>query len=273
VAKDIRQQTTVTQRERERERERQRERQRQRGKATAEASKAERAKHNAESAPTTHSAGKGESQKGARTRAGILDNAAREFAEFGFQGARLLAIAKASKCPTALIHHYFSDKETLYAAVVERASLEVTRDVGVVLLSLRSAGSDARSAGVSLTGEPLRNVVHGIASVLSGFLERHGPTLKMLENEQGNNGPFLNAAKLLFESTVTELESMQNARILARDWHPREVCLATLAMLLFPVTSRTFYLGLEGSAGGGARSADQRSRAIATMVMSLIERG
>ena len=50
----------------------------------------------------------------------ILDAAEVVFAESGFGGATMLAIARASGLPKANLHYYFASKEKLYRRVVER---------------------------------------------------------------------------------------------------------------------------------------------------------
>jgi TetR/AcrR family transcriptional regulator len=50
----------------------------------------------------------------------ILDSAEVVFAESGFGGATMQAIADASGLPKANLHYYFSSKEKLYRRVVER---------------------------------------------------------------------------------------------------------------------------------------------------------
>ncbi|MCC6001774.1 MAG: TetR family transcriptional regulator C-terminal domain-containing protein [Pararhodobacter sp.] len=50
----------------------------------------------------------------------ILDAAERVFAEAGFGGATMQAIAEVSGLPKANLHYYFASKEGLYRRVVER---------------------------------------------------------------------------------------------------------------------------------------------------------
>jgi AcrR family transcriptional regulator len=52
------------------------------------------------------------------TRDAILDAATKLFAERGYQGASMRTIAAAAAVDPALIRHFFSDKETLFATVV-----------------------------------------------------------------------------------------------------------------------------------------------------------
>src|ERR1700687_1220068 len=55
-----------------------------------------------------------------QTSAAILDAAMREFAHEGLAGARIDAIARAAGVNKALLYYYFSDKESLYGAVLDR---------------------------------------------------------------------------------------------------------------------------------------------------------
>ena len=54
------------------------------------------------------------------TERAILDGAERVFAESGFGGATMQAIAEACGLPKANLHYYFESKEKLYRRVVER---------------------------------------------------------------------------------------------------------------------------------------------------------
>lgn len=59
----------------------------------------------------------GKIRDSARTRQRILDAAAREFAERGFDGATVSGIARRSKLSKQLIHHHFRSKEGLFQQV------------------------------------------------------------------------------------------------------------------------------------------------------------
>lgn len=55
------------------------------------------------------------------SRAAILEAAAREFAQYGVDGARTDSIAREARVNKALLYYYFKDKETLYGAVLDTA--------------------------------------------------------------------------------------------------------------------------------------------------------
>jgi AcrR family transcriptional regulator len=60
-----------------------------------------------------------------RTKAEILDVAAREFAKQGYDGARVDEIAALTRTAKRMIYYYYGGKEQLYVAVLERAYTEV----------------------------------------------------------------------------------------------------------------------------------------------------
>ena len=57
---------------------------------------------------------------GQQRRKSILNAAEQEFDQHGFSGARIQRIADLAALPKSNVHYYFSNKETLYRAVLER---------------------------------------------------------------------------------------------------------------------------------------------------------
>jgi TetR/AcrR family transcriptional regulator len=91
--------------------------------------------------------GKGRSRDANRTREAILDAAESVFAESGFAGARLEAIAVGSSYNKSLIGQYFGDKLGLYAEVLRRTDLGIDCLLAQVLepwIIEKSASLDAR---------------------------------------------------------------------------------------------------------------------------------
>ncbi len=54
-----------------------------------------------------------------QTRKALLDAAADEFAQYGFDGARVDRIVKGAGCNMRMLYHYFQSKENLYLEVLE----------------------------------------------------------------------------------------------------------------------------------------------------------
>jgi AcrR family transcriptional regulator len=63
----------------------------------------------------------------ARTMAGILEVATREFADKGLSGARIDAIAEATHTSKRMIYYYYGSKEGLYVAVLEESYRRMRR--------------------------------------------------------------------------------------------------------------------------------------------------
>lgn len=78
-----------------------------------------------------------------QTRRRILAAAARAFADAGYAGARVDAIARAAGVNKRMLYHYFGDKASLYAAVL-RAPLPA--DAATAAASPDGAGQDASDA-------------------------------------------------------------------------------------------------------------------------------
>jgi len=74
---------------------------------------------------------------GARTRARILEVALPLFAEFGYSGTSIRAIAKGAACNVATLAYHFGGKEGLYSTVVQSLHRDLHEGVpGVVATSV-----------------------------------------------------------------------------------------------------------------------------------------
>lgn len=59
------------------------------------------------------------------SRAAILDSAEAAFAELGYGGASIRAIARDAKVNQAMVHYYYQNKDQLFTAVIERRAGEI----------------------------------------------------------------------------------------------------------------------------------------------------
>src|SRR5262249_29450861 len=86
-------------------------------------------------------------KRGETTREAILEAAEIVFAEHGFDGARVDAIANVSGYDKKLIFHYFGDKLGLYADVlrrIDKQAVELQTQLLGPLLTDETLTSDAR---------------------------------------------------------------------------------------------------------------------------------
>ncbi|HKH69109.1 MAG TPA: helix-turn-helix domain-containing protein, partial [Reyranella sp.] len=66
----------------------------------------------------------------ARTRKRIVQAARQEFAQRGFAGARIDAIAKRAKIKKQLLYHYYASKAALFDEIVQQA-IELREDLAM----------------------------------------------------------------------------------------------------------------------------------------------
>ncbi len=118
--------------------------------------------------------GRAHDAEGARDA--ILDAGEEVFAEHGFDGARIDAIAAASGYNKSLIFQYFGDKLGLYAAVIRRAD-EQTRGWQVEAFGVLGA------LGADVSLEELRNVLRTSVGKYFDYVRDHPRVLRIFNWE------------------------------------------------------------------------------------------
>jgi TetR/AcrR family transcriptional regulator len=121
---------------------------------------------------------RGRAHDAAGAQAAILDAAEAIFAEHGFDGARIDAIAKASGYNSSLIFHYFSDKLGLYAEVVKRADREMNILQGRMLAPL------IKDATIVASAPTFRAFLETLVTTFFDYLVEHPRFMRMLLWEQ-----------------------------------------------------------------------------------------
>jgi AcrR family transcriptional regulator len=109
-----------------------------------------------------------------RAREVILDAAETVFAQHGFDGARIEAIARASGYNVSLLFQYFGDKLGLYAAVLERAYRETTA------LQAQVLGRGLVDETIASHAHQFRAVLESVVQVTFDYLLEHPRLLRIL---------------------------------------------------------------------------------------------
>ncbi len=106
----------------------------------------------------------------------ILNAAEQVFAEHGFDGARIDAIAAAANYNKSLIFHYFGDKLGLYTAVLRRADNQTSELQGPLLAALQDPelASHARS---------FRALLATLIGIYFDYLLQHPNVMRILNWE------------------------------------------------------------------------------------------
>lgn len=100
--------------------------------------------------PPRHNKPTGRRTGDSGTRETILTAALTLFAEHGYEGTSLRAIASVAHVDPALIRHFFGDKEALFAAAVADRTIIHTRLAAAVGTDASTAGRDITNAYLSL---------------------------------------------------------------------------------------------------------------------------
>ena len=137
-----------------------------------------------------------------RTMAGILEVAMAEFAEKGLDGARIDAIAAATRTSKRMIYYYFGSKEGLYLAVLEESYRRMRSIEGDLHLE-DLPPEDALRRLVGFTFDHHYGNQDYIRLVMSENMQR-GVYLAQSRNIQQLNVPAIEAIRKLYERGLAQ---------------------------------------------------------------------
>jgi AcrR family transcriptional regulator len=189
-----------------------------------------------------HSKEAGRTNDPARTMAGILEVATHEFADKGLAGARIDAIAAATRTSKRMIYYYFGSKDGLYLAVLEEAYRRMRSiEAGLQLDDL--APVEALRRLVEFTYDHHRDNEDFIRLVMSENIQR-GDYLR--------RSPIIQAMNVKAIDTIRELYQRGVAQRLFRPGlEPVDIHSAISAFTFFNVSNRhTFGMIFKDKAGG-----------------------
>lgn len=190
------------------------------------------------------------------TRRRLLDAAETEFALKGFAGVRLREVAQAAGVQQALIHHYFTDKEGLYRAVLDRAIEQTTADSWVLL-----------EQATSLVG-----LLDSFVGMLLRFYTAHANLLAMLRMEAASGSHLVldviqARSRPVFEAAEKVLEAYQRQGQLRADIAPADAIVAVLSATLFPLLEAPLLEALWPALTPGTGAIEQRQKVIVGLLL------
>ena len=197
----------------------------------------------------------------ARTMAGILEVATKEFAEKGLSGARIDAIADATSTSKRMIYYYFGSKEGLYVAVLEE-SYRRMRSIEAELHLENLEPVAALRRLVEFTFDHHSSNEDYIRLVMNENIER-GAFLAQSKNIQQLNVPAIAAIKELYERGVTQ-------GLFRPGLDPLDIHASISALTFFNVSNQhTFGLIFKDTAGAQQAMAARRNN-ITEMVVRFV---
>ena len=194
----------------------------------------------------------------AATRQRILDAGEREFAARGFAGARLREIAVAAGVQPALIHHYFTDKQGLYRAVLDRALLPTSTESWTLLGSRRD----------------LEGLLTGFIELLLRFYAANRNLLSILRHEGLSGSSVLveltrERTLPIIEALTSFIEERQAAGEVRPDVAAGEIILAGMSMVVYPfVEEGMLQVVMPAMVARDEEALERRKEAIIKLLLS-----
>lgn len=193
-----------------------------------------------EKAPETH-AGPGDTGKRRRnsdlTRHNILEVATSEFADKGYSGARVDEIAQRTQTTKRMIYYYFTDKEGLYQAVLERSYSQI-----------RARERELDTEGLSPT-----DAIRAIASLTFDHHENNPDFIRLVSTENILRGEHIRQSEALSnlgnpaaELLASILTRGQTDGIFRTDVDALDVHMAISSFCVFRLSNRYTFEALFG---------------------------
>jgi AcrR family transcriptional regulator len=166
------------------------------------------------------------------TRRNIVEVATHEFAQKGFSGARVDAIANRTRTSKRMIYYYFGSKEGLYLAVLEEAYSGIRR----------------AEATLDLETLPPEKALSTIVGFTFDYYNKHPEFVRLVMNENIMDGAHMARSKTISKLNVTVIDAMrrivsrgQKARLFRRDIDPIELHMSISALGIFNVANRATF--------------------------------
>ncbi len=166
------------------------------------------------------------------TKRNIVEVATREFAQKGYGGARVDAIAARTRTSKRMIYYYFGGKEGLYLAVLEAAYSSIRRTESTLDLE-RLPPETALSTLVAFTFD---------------YYIAHPEFVRLVMNENIMDGVHMARSKTIGKLNVTVIDVLrrligrgQRAGVFRRGIDPIELHMSISALGIFNVANRATF--------------------------------
>lgn len=193
----------------------------------------------------------------------ILDVATREFADKGFSGARVDAIAESTRTSKRMIYYHFDSKEGLYLAVLENAYTRI-----------RAIESELHLEGF----EPMEALQRLVAFTFD-YHVAHPDFVRLVMNENIHNGAFLSKSESIQQVNRSAIDSLNRlyrrgceAGAFRTGVDTVDLHMSISALCFFTVANRhTFSLAFKRDISS-PRALAARRRSIVEMVVRHVQR-
>jgi AcrR family transcriptional regulator len=189
------------------------------------------------------------SASGPDTRTAILDAAERLFAEHGFRGTTIKAIASGSGQNSALIYYYYDNKETLYRHVITRVLTEIGRQ------------GDQRAPANAEPDAVVRAVVQSQVAVLGARPHLSRLLAREMIDWRGSHAEqaVRTLAATLFERLRRAIETGQRTGRYRADLNPLYAAISIVAQVAYVLLGRPIVAILLGRGAEGPSEDDVKA--------------
>ena len=197
------------------------------------------------------------------TKRNIVDVATQEFAQKGYGGARVDAIAERTRTSKRMIYYYFGGKEGLYLAVLEEAYSSIRRTEATLDLE-RLSPEKALSTLVAFTFD---------------YQNAHPEFVRLVMNENILDGVHMARSRTIGRLNNVVIDVLQDllargrrAGVFRRDLDALEVHMTISALCVFNVANRATFSTIFRRDMASPRALAARRAQVVDIVLSYVKR-
>ena len=196
-------------------------------------------------------------------RRNIIDVATHEFAEKGFSGARVDAIAARTRTSKRMIYYYFGGKEGLYIAVLEEAYRKIRNIEGKL----------------DLAHQPPEEALRTLVSSTFDYQNAHPEFIRLVMNENILNGAYVSRSKeiqRLNSAVISDARELlrrgQCEGTFRRDIDPVDLHMSISALCFFNVANRATFSTIFKRDMASRKALAERRSQIADLILRYVKR-
>ena len=196
-------------------------------------------------------------------RRNIIAVATREFADKGFSGARVDAIAARTKSSKRMIYYYFGGKEGLYIAVLEEAYRRIR---GI-------------EAALDLAYQPPEEALRTLVISTFDYQNAHPEFIRLVMNENILNGAYVSRSRdigRLNRAAINAVRDLlqrgQREGIFRPDLDPVDLHMSISALCFFNVANRATFSTIFKHDMASRKALAERRSQVADLVLRYVRK-
>jgi AcrR family transcriptional regulator len=197
------------------------------------------------------------------TKRNIVDVATREFAQKGYGGARVDAIAERTRTSKRMIYYYFGGKEGLYLAVLEEAYSSIRRT----------------EATLDLERLPPEKALSTLVAFTFDYQNAHPEFVRLVMNENILDGVHMARSKTIGRLNNVVIDVLHDllargrrAGVFRRDLEALEVHMTISALCVFNVANRATFSTIFKRDMASPKARAARRAQVVDIVLSYVKR-